>query len=99
MLRTSRLGAAVLVLLSCVALASPAAARERDSAPPEFVALRDVDPTIRYDIRYFGRHNFVGERIDGYRVTYEYNGCEYDTRLPYDPGQKIRVRVAVAPAE
>ena len=32
-----------------------------------FVALRDVDPTIRYDIRYFGRHNFVGDRIDGYR--------------------------------
>jgi zinc D-Ala-D-Ala dipeptidase len=65
--RTSRLSAAVLVLLSCVALAAPAAASDKDGAPPEFVALNDVDPTIKYDIRYFGRHNFVGERIDGYR--------------------------------
>ena len=39
------------------------------------------------------------ERIDGYRVTYEYNGREYTTRMPYDPGSKIRGRVAVAPAE
>lgn len=39
------------------------------------------------------------ERIDGYRVTYEYNGREFTTRLPYDPGSTMRVRVAVAPAE
>lgn len=65
--RFSRLSAVVLAILSCAALASPAAASEQDSAPPGFVALRDVDPTIRYDIRYFGRHNFVGDRIDGYR--------------------------------
>ena len=39
------------------------------------------------------------ERIEGYRVTYEYNGREYSTRMPYDPGERIRVRVAVAPAE
>ena len=50
----------------------------------------------RCDVRY--DHEYE-ERIDGYRVTYEYNGREYDTRLPYDPGEKIRVRVAVAPAE
>jgi uncharacterized protein YcfJ len=39
------------------------------------------------------------ERIDGYRVTYEYNGREYTTRMPHDPGERIRVRVAVSPAE
>jgi uncharacterized protein YcfJ len=39
------------------------------------------------------------ERIDGYRVTYEYNGREFTTRMPYDPGETMRVRVAVAPAE
>jgi uncharacterized protein YcfJ len=38
------------------------------------------------------------EHIDGYRVTYEYNGREYTTRLPYDPGERMRVRVAVSPA-
>jgi uncharacterized protein YcfJ len=41
----------------------------------------------------------VEERIDGYRVTYEYNGREFTTRMPYDPGKTMRVRVAVAPAE
>jgi uncharacterized protein YcfJ len=39
------------------------------------------------------------QRNDGYRVTYEYQGRTYQTRLPYDPGEKIRVRVAVSPAE
>lgn len=67
MSRISRFGAGVLALLSSAVLASPAVANEGDGAPPGFVALRDVDPTIRYDIRYFGRHNFVGDRIDGYR--------------------------------
>jgi zinc D-Ala-D-Ala dipeptidase len=35
--------------------------------PKGFVALADVDPTIRHDMRYATRHNFVGRRIDGYR--------------------------------
>lgn len=38
------------------------------------------------------------ERIDGYDVTYEYAGREYLTRLPYDPGDRIRIRVDVTPA-
>jgi uncharacterized protein YcfJ len=50
----------------------------------------------RCDVRY---EHTTEERIDGYRVTYEYNGREYTTRLPYDPGERIKVRVAVAPAE
>jgi uncharacterized protein YcfJ len=48
--------------------------------------------SVRYETEY-------EERIDGYRVTYQYNGRSYTTRLPYDPGEKMRVRVAVAPAE
>ncbi len=36
-------------------------------APDVFVALDQVDPTILHDIRYAGRHNFVGRRIHGYR--------------------------------
>ncbi|WP_324317183.1 glycine zipper 2TM domain-containing protein [Povalibacter sp.] len=50
----------------------------------------------RCEVRYQDQYE---ERIDGYRVTYRYNGREYTTRMPYDPGSKIRVRVAVAPAE
>ncbi len=38
------------------------------------------------------------ERIDGYRVLYRYNGQRYSTRMPYDPGNKLRVRVDVRPA-
>jgi uncharacterized protein YcfJ len=37
------------------------------------------------------------ERIDGYEVTYEYAGREYVTRMPYDPGERLRVRVDVTP--
>lgn len=39
------------------------------------------------------------ERIDGYRVTYVYNGRRQVTELPYKPGERIRVRVQVSPAE
>jgi len=38
------------------------------------------------------------ERIDGYRVVYEYHGQKYATRMPYDPGRRLRVRVDVRPA-
>ena len=38
------------------------------------------------------------ERIDGYRVTYRYHGQKYETKMPHDPGRKIRVRVDVRPA-
>jgi uncharacterized protein YcfJ len=37
------------------------------------------------------------ERIDGYDVEYEYAGQRFHTRLPYDPGERVRVRVAVTP--
>ena len=50
----------------------------------------------RCDVRYQRGYE---ERIDSYRVTYEYNGRHYTTQMPYDPGDRIRVRVAVAPAE
>jgi len=38
------------------------------------------------------------ERIDGYRVVYRYNGQRYSTRMPFDPGDRLRVRVDVRPA-
>jgi uncharacterized protein YcfJ len=39
------------------------------------------------------------ERIDGYRVTYVYNGREFTTRMSYDPGPQLRVRVHVSPEQ
>ncbi len=33
----------------------------------------------------------------GYLVTYRYNGRDYTTVTPYDPGNSLRLRVSVAP--
>jgi uncharacterized protein YcfJ len=38
-------------------------------------------------------------RIAGYDVEYQFKGDVYVSRLPYDPGNKLRVRVAVSPAD
>ncbi|MFF1381358.1 M15 family metallopeptidase [Streptomyces sp. NPDC058308] len=54
-------------LLAVAAAPSPAHAKPEPKAPEEFVALRDVDPTIIQEMRYFTPHNFVGEPIEGYR--------------------------------
>src|SRR5918995_3382797 len=50
------------------------------------------------DDRYYERcgpryRDSYDERVDGYEVTYEYGGRQYVTRMPYDPGDRIRVRV------
>jgi len=34
--------------------------------PAEFTEIREVIPGVLMDIRYYTRHNFVGERVDGY---------------------------------
>ncbi len=39
------------------------------------------------------------EQISGYNVTYRYGNQQYSTRLPYDPGQTMRVRVQVTPEQ
>jgi uncharacterized protein YcfJ len=39
------------------------------------------------------------ERTDGYRVTYVYNGRRQVTEMRNRPGERIRVRVDVSPAE
>jgi uncharacterized protein YcfJ len=38
------------------------------------------------------------ERVIGYDVTYRFQGREFATRLPYDPGPRLPVHVTVAPA-
>jgi uncharacterized protein YcfJ len=38
------------------------------------------------------------ERVVGYDVTYRFQGREFSTRLPYDPGPELPVHVTVAPA-
>ena len=47
-------------------LSLPPMAVRAGSLPEGFVRLREVAPSIRQDLRYFGDHNFVGRPIDGY---------------------------------
>ena len=45
-------------------------------------------------------NDYVRERqIVGYDVQYRYRGDVYMSHLDYDPGERMRVRVSVAPAE
>lgn len=37
------------------------------------------------------------ERIDGYDVVYRYKGQKYATRMPHDPGDRLRIRVDIRP--
>jgi uncharacterized protein YcfJ len=36
-------------------------------------------------------------RTNGYNVTYEYHGRNFTSVLPYDPGQRVRLHVALTP--
>jgi uncharacterized protein YcfJ len=38
------------------------------------------------------------ERVVGYDVVYRFQGREFSTRLPYDPGPSLPVHVTVAPS-
>ena len=60
------------------------------SAPPQEYTVQ------RCETRY---QETWEERTDGYRVTYVYNGRRQVTEMPNRPGERIRVRVDVSPAE
>jgi uncharacterized protein YcfJ len=60
--------------------------------------VREVEysrPVERCETHYQSREE---ERIEGYDVVYRYHGQNYATRMPYDPGKKIKVRVDIRPA-
>ncbi|MGZ6778815.1 MAG: M15 family metallopeptidase [Mycobacterium sp.] len=61
----SRLLAVTALIAAVLVGAAPRAAGE-PTAPPDFVSLADVDPTILQEIRYFTPHNFTGDPVDGY---------------------------------
>jgi len=56
--------------------------------------------TVSYPVERCETRNRVSyqERINGYSVTYKYQGRVYNTRMPYDPGKRLKVRVDVRPA-
>jgi D-alanyl-D-alanine dipeptidase len=66
---TTSLPARLLACVAAAVLCAPTAAADPEpEAPPDFVSLADVDPTILLDIRYATPHNFTGDPVDGYRA-------------------------------
>jgi uncharacterized protein YcfJ len=72
------------------AVGSQQAQRRAGAAPPREYTVQ------RCETRY---QETWEERTDGYRVTYVYNGRRQVTEMPNRPGDRIRVRVDVSPAE
>jgi len=57
------------------------------------------DPRYGYEQHCNTVNDYHYERqIDGYDVSYRYHGRIYQTRLPYDPGDRLAVNVNVTPA-
>ena len=69
-------------------LATPGQAQR---LPPDFVYLRDVDPTIAQDLRYAGNDNFTGRALPGYDAA--------ECVLRADAAQALkRVQAALTPS-
>lgn len=64
------------------------AAPPPDAPPPEPVTREVQRCKVVQEVR---------EAVVGYDVRYEYNGREFSTRMPRDPGRMIHVRVDVTP--
>ncbi|MBI1384101.1 MAG: hypothetical protein GC150_04245 [Rhizobiales bacterium] len=64
--RMGRLVGSVMLALLLAGVGQPGGAGAKEAMPKEFVYLRDIDATIIQEMRYFGEHNFVGRRVDGY---------------------------------
>ena len=60
-----------------------------------YSSTRYSRPVRRCETRY---RDYREERIDGYDVVYRYRGQNYSTRMPYDPGRKMKIRVDIRPA-
>ncbi len=57
----------ILKILLLTALAvCPDMALASSGLPEGFVHLHTVAPSIRQDMRYYGKQNFLGQRVDGY---------------------------------
>lgn len=62
---------------------------------PYYNTTRYSRPVTRCETNYRSHRE---ERIDGYDVVYRYHGQKYSTRMPYDPGKRLKIRVDVRPA-
>ena len=58
----------VLLIIVSLSFTQIAHAADADKMPESFVDIQKVIPYVVLDIRYYGPHNFVGERVDGYNA-------------------------------
>ena len=61
----------LLVLFTVIGIGPlllPDDCRSASKMPEGFVDVREIVPSLQFDIRYFGPHNFVGVRVDGYNA-------------------------------
>ncbi len=72
-----------------------AAAASGSGREPYYETTRYSRPVRRCETNYQSHQE---ERIDGYDVIYKYHGRKYATRTPFDPGNKLKIRVDVRPA-
>jgi len=61
---------------------------------PYYESSRYERPVQRCETRYTSHEE---QRVDSYRVIYSYHGRKYATDTPFDPGNRIRIRIDVRP--
>lgn len=88
--RNKQVGAAVGALLGG-AIASDMARQARYDAASDTRLVREEVCEIVRRVR-------TSEEVAGYLVTYRYADATYRTRMDREPGERIRIRVAVSPA-
>lgn len=58
--------------------------------------FEEASPSYVQDVQRCSVQNMVENRVAGYNVTYEFNGKQYTTQLPHDPGPTISLRLLPA---
>jgi uncharacterized protein YcfJ len=73
--------------------------RDRGNVGPSRETVEVERVPVERDVERCRTVNEVREATLGYDVRYDYRGRQFTTRLPYDPGRNLQVRVDVAPIE
>jgi len=70
---------------------------DRNNAEPPSQVTEVERVPVERDVERCRTVQETREAIVGYDVSYEYRGRQFTTRMPYDPGRMLPVRVDVAP--
>jgi len=78
-------------------VASSAAGAAIGAIVGDRLSNRDHEEYDEREVRHCEMVDHWETRLEGYRVVYRYQGRTHTALLPYDPGRRIRLRVAVEP--